>query len=84
MLHHALLWLAPACLGGGRNKRGVHLVSLYLRAATTVAYYLSAKGRHVEFNNRVADYGSCFILAKIEILFYIPYLTLNDWSRGEQ
>ena len=36
LLHHALLWLAPACLGGGgRNKRGVHLVLLYFRAATT-------------------------------------------------
>ena len=35
LLHHALLWLAPACLGGRENKRGVHLVSLYFRAATT-------------------------------------------------
>lgn len=37
-----------------------------LRSA--VAYYLSAKGRHIEFN--------LFKLAKIEILFQIPYISL--------
>ena len=32
MLHRALLWLAPACLGGGadRNKRGVYLCLVVL------------------------------------------------------
>ena len=36
--------------------------------ACAVAYYLSAKGRHMEFNS--------FKLAKIEILFWIPYISL--------
>ena len=38
MLHHALLWLAPACLGGRKINVTSIFVSLYFRAATTDLY----------------------------------------------
>ena len=67
LLHHALLWLfnimhcyglpQHALGGGGRNKRGVHLVSLYFRAATTVLR------EHPAENHAVLKYGSTSTLS---------------------
>ena len=42
-----MLWFAPACLWGRRNKRGIHLVSMYFRAATTKGSGIKRENVHM-------------------------------------